>query len=137
MGKIFVYVEVKVKVIQSCLTLCDPVDCIVHGILQARILEWITFPFSRESSQPRNRTRVSCIAARFSTSLSQALWKEFFYITLRLGVTSLVSTLSLSLCSLTQFNCHLESNNVFHYIKSILCKDQNCIDIKNVCILSW
>ena len=36
----------KVKIAQSCLTLCDPVDC-VHGILQARILEWATFPFSK------------------------------------------------------------------------------------------
>ena len=45
--------EVKVKVAQSCLTLCDPMDCI-HGILQARILEWVAFPFSRGSSQPRN-----------------------------------------------------------------------------------
>ena len=45
---------VKVKVAQSCLTLCDPVDYLVHGILQARILEWIAFPFSRRSSQPRD-----------------------------------------------------------------------------------
>ena len=34
-------------------TLCDPMDCIVHGILQARILEWVAFPFSRGSSQPQ------------------------------------------------------------------------------------
>ena len=37
----------------------------VHGILQARILEWVAIPFSRESSQPRNQTQVSCIASRF------------------------------------------------------------------------
>ena len=36
-----------------------PMDCIVHGILQARILQWVAFPFSRGSSQPRNRTQVS------------------------------------------------------------------------------
>ena len=42
------------KVTQSCLTLCDPMDYTVHGILQARILEWVAFPFSRESSQPRS-----------------------------------------------------------------------------------
>ena len=46
--------KVKMKVAQSCLTLCDPMDYIVHRILQARILEWIAFPFSRGSSQPRN-----------------------------------------------------------------------------------
>ena len=58
----------KVKVAQSCLTLCDPMDDTVHGILQARILEWVAFPFSRGSSQPRDRTQVSRIAGRFSTS---------------------------------------------------------------------
>ena len=45
---------VKVKVAQSCRTLCDPMDYTVHGILHARILEWVAFPFSRGSSQPRN-----------------------------------------------------------------------------------
>ena len=43
----------KAKVVQSCRTLCDPMDC-VHGILQTRILEWVACPFSRGSSQPRN-----------------------------------------------------------------------------------
>ena len=60
--------EVKVKVIQSCLTLCDCMDYTVHGILQARILKWVAFPFSRGSSQPRGQSRVSHIAGRFSTS---------------------------------------------------------------------
>ena len=59
---------VKVKVSQSCLTLCDPMDYIVHGILQARILKWVAFPFSRGSSQPRDQTQVSCIAGGFFTS---------------------------------------------------------------------
>ena len=59
---------VKVKVAQSCLTLCDPMDYTVHGILQARILEWIDFPFSRGSFQPRDWTHVSHIAGRFFTS---------------------------------------------------------------------
>ena len=44
----------KVKVAQSCLTLCEPMGYTVHGILQARILEWVAFPFSRGSSQPRD-----------------------------------------------------------------------------------
>ena len=47
---------------QSCLTLCDPMDYTVHGILQPRILEWVAFPFSRGSSQHRDQTQVSCIA---------------------------------------------------------------------------
>ena len=56
------------KVAQSCLTLCDPMDYTVHGILQARILEWVAFPFSRASSQPRDQTQVSRIAGGFFTS---------------------------------------------------------------------
>ena len=58
----------KVKATQLCPTLCDPMDYTVHGILQARILEWATFPFSRGSSQPREITQVSHIAGRFFTS---------------------------------------------------------------------
>ena len=58
----------EVKVTQSCPTLCDPMDYIVHGILQARILEWVAFPFFRGFSQPRDRAQVSCIAGRFFTS---------------------------------------------------------------------
>ena len=62
----------KVKVAQSCLTLCDPMDYTVHGIFQARILEWVAVPFSKVSSQPRNRTQVSHIAGRFFTSKAEA-----------------------------------------------------------------
>ena len=57
--------KVKVKVAQSCPTLWDPMD--FHGILQARILEWVAFPFSRGSSQPRDRTQVSHTAGGFFT----------------------------------------------------------------------
>ena len=54
------------KSLQSCLTLCNPMNCSppgssVHGILQARILEWVAVPFSRESSQSADWTRVSCL----------------------------------------------------------------------------
>ena len=55
-------------VAQFCPTLCDPMYCIVHGNLQARILECVAFPFSSGSSQPRNQTGVSCIAGGFFTS---------------------------------------------------------------------
>ena len=50
-------VKVKVKVAQSYPTLCIPVDCIVRGILQARTLEWVAFPFSRGSSRPKGANR--------------------------------------------------------------------------------
>ena len=57
------------EVAQSCPTLCNPMDCSlsgfsVHGIFQAKVLEWIAISFSRGSSRPRNRTWVSCIAGR-------------------------------------------------------------------------
>ena len=61
------------KSLLSCLTLCNPMDCSlpassVHGILQARILEWVAMPSSRGSSLPRDRTHVSyvsCIGGQF------------------------------------------------------------------------
>ena len=64
------------KLLQSCLTLCDPMDCSlpgssVHGILQARILEWVAMPSSRGPSRPRNQTPISCSsysAGRFFTA---------------------------------------------------------------------
>ena len=63
---------VSVLIVQSCTTLCNPMDCSlpgssVHGILQTRILEWVDMPFSRESSHPRDQNQVSCIAGRFFT----------------------------------------------------------------------
>ena len=58
----------EVKGAQLCPPLCHPMDYRVHGILQARILEWGAFPFSRGSSQPRVRTQVSCIAGGVFTS---------------------------------------------------------------------
>ena len=58
----------EVKVTQLCPTLCDPLDDTVHGILEARILEWVAFSFFRGSSQPRDPTQVSCIAGRFFTN---------------------------------------------------------------------
>ena len=60
-------------VAQPCLPLCAPMDCSLpgssaHGILQARILEWVAMPSSRGSSQPRDQTQVSHMAGRFFTS---------------------------------------------------------------------
>ena len=59
----------EVLLVQSCLTLCNPMDCSPpgstdHGILQARILWWVAISFFRGSSWPRDRTQVSCIASR-------------------------------------------------------------------------
>ena len=65
----FPTVNLGMLVAQLCPTFCDPMDCsplgsFVHGILQARILEWVAISFSRGSSQPRDQTWVSCIAGR-------------------------------------------------------------------------
>jgi len=59
---------VHVQLFQSCSTLCNLVDCSppgssVHGILQARILEWVAMPFSRGSSRSRDRTHASYISS--------------------------------------------------------------------------
>ena len=73
--------KVKVKVTESCPTLCNPMDYTVHGILQARILEWVAFPFSRGSSQLRDWTQVSCIAGGLFTSWAtrEAWWPQQSY----------------------------------------------------------
>ena len=63
-----VFISMKVKVAQLYLTLWNPMDYTVHGILKARILQWVAFPFSRGSSQPKDQTHVSHIAGRFFTS---------------------------------------------------------------------
>ena len=72
-------------VAQSCPTLCNPMDCSptdssVHGILQARMLEWVAIPFSRGSSKPKDRTLVSCIAGRsftiWTTREAQFPWRR-------------------------------------------------------------
>ena len=83
---------VKVLVTLLCLTFCDPMDCSlrgssVHGILQAKILEWVAMPSSRGSSRLRNQTHisyVSCIGGRFSLPLAPhgkltQLWSNCCY----------------------------------------------------------
>ena len=73
------------KLLQLCLTLCDLMDyslpgSLVHWILQARVMERAAIPFSRESFQPRNRPRVSCLAGRFFTDWAtrEALHSEYY-----------------------------------------------------------
>ena len=57
--------KMQVKVAQSCPILCNPMDYTVHGILQARTLEWVAFPFSRRSSQPRDQPRSPTLQVDF------------------------------------------------------------------------
>ena len=91
--------ESETEVAQSCLTLCDPVDCSppgssIHGIHQARILEWVAVSFSRRSSWPRDWTQVSRIAGRRFT-----LWanKEALLMSL--------PEINLSLLQILTFHC--------------------------------
>ena len=70
-----------VLVAQSYSALCNPMDCSppgssVHGILQARILEWIAISFSRGSSWPRDRTHVSCVSCMSRQTLCRLNHKE-------------------------------------------------------------
>ena len=66
------FIHKRMLLTQSCPTLWDTMDCSlrgssVHGILQARVLDWVTIPFSRGSSRPKDQTQISCIAGRFFT----------------------------------------------------------------------
>ena len=70
--------KVKVKVAQSCPTHCDPMDYKVHGILPARTLEWVAYPFSSGSSWPRDRTQVSCMAGGFFTTRATREAQEYW-----------------------------------------------------------
>ena len=83
------------EVAQSCPTLCDPRDCSlpgfsVHGIFQARVLEWVAISFSRGSSWPRDRPQVSCIAGRRFT-----LWatRDYYAKTSFILITEFLVTL--------------------------------------------
>ena len=72
------------KSFQSCLTLCDPMDCslpgsAIHGILQVRILEWVVMPSSRRSSQPRDQTNISYIPGRFFATEPQRKPQAYMY----------------------------------------------------------
>ena len=64
--------------LKSLSHVCNTMDYTVHGILQARTLEWVAFPFSRGSSQPRDQAQVSCIAGRFLTSWATKEAQEYW-----------------------------------------------------------
>ena len=118
--RVYYCVILKMEVSQSCLTLCDPMDYTVNGILLARILEWVAVPFSRGSSQPRDWTQASHVAGRFFTSWatreapmisSWPLQKKFFF-----GLFFLLSSIYLLICflihSLISWNFYLENSRI-------------------------
>ena len=82
---------VLVLISQLCPAICDPMDCSlpgssIHGILQARILEWIVISFSRGSSWPRDRIQVSVIAGRFFTIWATREAHNQLYFNLKNGI---------------------------------------------------
>ena len=88
---IYIYSKKYVVVAQSCPTLCDSMDyslpvhvAFVHGILQAKILEWVAMPSSRGSSWPGDQTQVSCIAGRSFAAL--AIREAHTYISMLLQI---------------------------------------------------
>ena len=134
-----------VIIAQSCPTLCDSMDCSppgfsVHGILQARILEWVAMPSSRESSWPKDRTEVSCIAGGFFTNWAI---REALYIIKRMPLSKCSDMMKLGIrqseclnymqnycecashkCRLTRIYCTRDSSaiyiNSFNIIISVI-----------------
>ena len=98
-------VNKQVKIPQPCPALCNPMDYTVYGILQARILEWAAFPFSRRSSQPRVWTQVAHTVGGFFTSW--ATKEAHHYISVANEVAQLCPTLcDLMDCSLPGSSFH-------------------------------
>ena len=102
--------KVKVLVAQLCPILCDPMDCSppgssVHGILQARTLEWVAIFFSRESSQARDRTRVSLISGRFFTvwATRKPCWHALKYLLIHVFVLNKTMLYSWFILALMEF----------------------------------
>ena len=109
--------KVKVKV-KSRPTLCSPMDCSlsgfsVHGIFQARVLEWIAVSFSRGSSWPRNRTRVSCIAGRrFTVWATREAYQGYMSLIFQ---TSFILTTNQAICHFPWDCLHILTSGPFPF----------------------
>ena len=127
------YWKVKMKVAQLCPTLCDPMGYTVHGILQARILEWVAFPFSGGLPQPMNWTQVSRIAGGFFTSRAtreaQEYWNGQPILLLRIfltqestGISCIAGGFFTSLATREDFMCtwmeiFIQKHNKFYWFQ--------------------
>ena len=117
---------------------CDPMDCSlpgssVHRIPQTRILEWVAVPFSMGSSQPRDQTQVSCIAARFFTS-----WATREALILKTDSWNnddihlpFIESYIAELYSVDIFRA-LRNNRYFKFSTTCLEKNNNAINYKNI-----
>ena len=112
----------RAKSLQSCPTLCDPLDyTVVHGILQAKILEWVVIPSSRGSFEPVDETQVSSIAGGFFTSLAtrEAHFKHVQFIVCQLYLIELLQNNGREINPSNGFTCsspkNLQPNCPGHY----------------------
>ena len=102
------------EVTQSCLTLCDPMDCSlpcssIHGIFQARVLEWIAISFSRGPSWPRDRTRVFCIVGRrFTVWATREVLHNFSILCVHPPIVDFAMHASLTWCAWKKPKCYLK-----------------------------
>ena len=121
-----IFLQVFAKLLQSCPTLCDPMDCSppgssAHGVIQARILKWVAMPSSRGSSWPRDQTRVSyglpALAGGFFTT--SATWEA------KEHLGSLGTPRNISKRGEEVLVCQLHSWGPQHYLKRITFVIQN------------
>ena len=98
-----------------------PMDYIVHGILQARILEWVALPFFRGSSQPRDQTQVSHIAGRFFTSWAtrDAYFYYFYFL-------AIMSNVAMNILFLEYLQTILQAENWMCFPDSSVGKESAC-----------
>ena len=112
------------SVAQSCPTLWDPVDCSppgssVHGILQARVLEWVAISFSRGSSRPRDWIQVSRIAGRHFN-----LWatREALYLHISLAAAAAAKSLQLCPTLCDPMDCSPPGSSVHGFLRARILK---------------
>ena len=122
-----------VTIAQSCPTLCDRMDYTVYGILQARILEWVAFPFSRGSFQPREWTQVSRIAGGYFTSWAtgEASWypstNKSFFVSCGLFLLLNMSRVEIRMCLLLTLNYYFSVEVICVTVTLVLNKILLCI----------
>ena len=132
------------KSLQLCPTLCNPVDwsppgSFIHGILQARILEWVAISFSRGSSWPRDWTQVSCISGRrFNLwATRQGRYIPKYFILFVAMVNGIVSLISLSIFSLFVYRGARDFCVLTLYPATLLCSLISSSNFVLWCLWFW